>query len=136
MGFVHLVDHSLKRFLRRLVRALRSLRYQSKIQAQLGDGPNDRRNERALLLHTQGEEVMSQILSIPIGSAGSLVVSESAGIVRVQADLTGLSGSVKGGAFVEGSAPALLKLAADAVSNPMAKALLAEAAVIAAALPA
>lgn len=76
-----------------------------------------------------------QLLSIPIGQIGQLVISESAGVISVQGDVALVSNAIKVGFKVEGGVPALLKLAAQNASNPIVKSLMNEVASAAQMLP-
>lgn len=74
---------------------------------------------------------MAQTFSVPIGSVGSVVITEDAGVLTVQATVALQQGAVKVGANLSGDIAALLMMAATAQSNALVKAVLTEASVLA-----
>lgn len=76
------------------------------------------------------------IVSTPIGSTGSLTVTESAGVLTLNFSEALLDGGIKLNVSADLGAAALLTLISDATSNATLKAALAEAAKLVAALPA
>lgn len=74
---------------------------------------------------------MAQTFSVPIGSVGSVVITEDAGVLTVQATVALQQGAVKVGANLSGDIAALLMMAATAQSNVLVKAVLTEASVLA-----
>lgn len=78
---------------------------------------------------------MAQQVTLPIGSVGAIVVSESAGIITAQFTAKLQQGAVNVNAGVSGNLGSLLAMAASAQSNATFKAILAEAGMLAAGLP-
>lgn len=77
----------------------------------------------------------TQLLTLPIGSIGQIVISESGGVVSVAGNVALASNAIKAGFSLEGGIPALIKLAATNSSNPVMKTLLNEVATAAQLLP-
>lgn len=76
-----------------------------------------------------------QLVTIPIGTAGNLTISETAGTITVAAALTLESNAVQVNVSLVGDASALLTVLAANQTNTTLKAILTEAAALAKILP-
>lgn len=78
---------------------------------------------------------MSQILKLPMGQVGEVIVSEAGGVVSVAGSISVEGGAIKLGFSLEGGIPALLKLASASATNPLLKGVLDKVAEASALLP-
>lgn len=78
---------------------------------------------------------MSQLVSVPLGSTGSVVVTESAGVLTIEAKEGFAAQGISADLAINVSAVVLVQAWATATTNTSLKAILAEAAILLGALP-
>lgn len=78
---------------------------------------------------------MAQIIDVPLGSTGDVLVTESAGILTIEAKENLAAKGISADLAINVSAVVLVQAWATATTNTSLKAILAEAAILLGALP-